>query len=332
MTLKKQALTNLKDTYKSGDLLIPALKRHVMRQAEQPSDRRSDVMHPSEMCKPDWCLRRDFYRITGTKGKETQTNPSFHMENVYTEGHRIHHKYQTWLWEMGVLFGSWQCKSCQHTWFDTAPLYCPECDSPRIRYREIPLVNQEMHVAGHADGAVLDGGLLDLDEPVLIEIKSVGHRTLAFEAPHLYHMYEAGESLDRIWHDISRPFPSHIKQATLYCWLSKKPGSVTLFDAAPFYKKMVFIYECKWNQQVKEFVVTPNFEHINHIIEGAKDVAYAIKKGTEPDRPTWATSEHGTCTKCSYRDSCWGERPPPSSAPSVSVQRVTAGVRRRALR
>ena len=36
------------------------------------------------------------------------------MENVFAEGHAIHAKYQTWLWEMGVLFGDWLCLDCGH--------------------------------------------------------------------------------------------------------------------------------------------------------------------------------------------------------------------------
>ncbi len=327
-TIKPQALERLKTTYKNNQgLLLPAVQRHVMRRATDLTDvdRRTDIMHPSDMSKADWCPRADFYRIT--QGEERgPANPSFMMENVFDEGHRIHRKWQGWLWQMGILTGMFQCKDCEYTWWDTSPEKCviDTCWSKRLRYREVPLYNEELMIAGHADGLVEDGlDWLELEEPVLLEFKSLSIGTLRFEAPLLHHRYMEGLGLDEIWREVKRPFASHIKQGTLYCWL----GGFT---------KIVFIYECKWNQQAKEFVVTANFNHIKDIIESAKDVSDAVRHHMEPYRPHWATGVDGPiCQSCPYRKTCWGinENDHQEVKPvGVPVAKATAVRRRKALR
>lgn len=314
-------LTKFKETYKAEGIILPGIQRHVMRNADR-HDRSDDKLHPSEMCKPAWCGRSDYYRILGTpRDKEKVTSPSFQMSNVFDEGNRIHRKYQTWLWEMGVLWGTFQCKTCGYRWEATAPSQCANCNSERLLYAEIPLVNEPYMIWGHADGAILAPGL-DMEDDVLLEVKSIGHRTLAFEAPHLWNQYEGGEALDTIWRNINHPFPSHLRQATLYCWLAR-----------PMFQKMVFIYECKWNQQVKEFVVTPNYDHIKGLLAVARDVSYAVRTGTDPpDRPDWAAVDHTTCTGCPYRSTCWSTSVTRPAAPTPTVLKANPRTRRRSLK
>ena len=144
-------------------------------------------MHPSDMAKKDWCGRHDYYRIIGTPSEKTsQANPSFRMENVFAEGHAIHGKYQTWLWEMGVLVGDFACKDCGHRWGDISPTKCQFCLSESTApLQGVPAAPQPLLIEGHADAAIhrLDG---------LVEVKSIGMRTLAFEAPRLYQRYLDG--------------------------------------------------------------------------------------------------------------------------------------------
>lgn len=291
-----KSFSDYKKTFKSNDYLLPSLQRYVMRKSIEDSansTRRTDIMHPSEMCKPDWCPRKDFYRIT--LGPRKDAGHSFQTELVFAEGHAIHAKFQNWIRGMGILYGKWQCRSCKEVWVGTSPQSCDSCQSTNISYKEIPLVSEELMIAGHADGAVLDGKeWFDVDEPFLIEIKSVGVGTVRMENPTLFDQYSSGElTLDNLWMNIKRPFTSHIRQATLYCWM----GS---------YKKMVFLYECKWNQQVKEFVVTPNFDHIAWILDSAEDVANGVRTGTAPERPGWASQTHKSCKACPYVKECWG--------------------------
>ena len=328
-TIKPQALKRLKTTYKTNQgLLLPAVQRHVMRRANDgdydDDARRSDIMHPSDMSKSDWCPRADFYRILNGH-PSTAINPSFSMENVFDEGHRIHRKWQGWFWQMGILSGMFECKQCGYIWWDTSPDECSACPSKRLRYREVPLENKELMIAGHSDGMVEDGGdWLELDEPVLIEIKSLSLGTLRFEAPMLYQRYLDGLGLDEVWREVKRPFASHIKQGTMYCFLAEV-------------RKIVFIYECKWNQQAKEFVVVPNFDHIKESLASAKDVADALRHDMVPYRPHWAKSADGpVCASCPHRITCWSidenDHQEDTTPVATPILRAASARRRKALR
>jgi CRISPR/Cas system-associated exonuclease Cas4 (RecB family) len=323
--IRPTALKRLKDTYRDKGIILPALSRHVMQQVEAaPHPHSHDYMHPSAMSRSDWCPRHDYYRISGVPAEKTNArNPSFRMENIFAEGHAIHGKYQTWLWEMGVLFGDWRCHECGHRWGALSPTVCQFCVSPRISYIEVPLRHSQYRVEGHADGAVHDlEGYTGL-----IEIKSIGIGGLAFDAPRLFNLYEQGMPAAEIWFNIKRPFATHLRQGQLYLWMSQ-----------PAYNQIVFIYESKFHQQTKEFLVTYNKKLIEPIIEDAREVSNGLKSGITPNRPPWAESlANKICTSCPYKRTCWNIGAPTngsqaSGTPTLIVQRGNAAKRRRALR
>jgi hypothetical protein len=320
--IRPSALKRLKDTYRTKDIILPALERHVMKSIKENAERSDDWLHPSDMAKADWCGRHDYYRIVGTsKEKTSKANPSFRMENVFAEGHTIHGKYQTWLWEMGVLWGEFQCLECGHRWGALSPEKCQFCLSERLRYREAPLRRNRHMVEGHADAAVhgLNGW------SGLVEIKSIGVRTWAFDAPRLYQRYLNGESAELLWRDIQRPFASHMRQGQLYLWMTW-----------PRYEEICFIYESKFHQQTKEFVVGYNKKFIAPILETALEVAQGVRAGITPDRPHWATDPEGKiCSSCEYRGTCWstnGYAEKKDDSPPVLVKRGSAYRRKRAFR
>lgn len=325
-TLRRSALKRYKDTYKAGaGVILPPLERHVMRSlSEEPDDRASDVLHPSEMSDKEWCSRHDFYRITEAPfDKTSQRNPSFRMTNVLAEGHTIHDKYQTWLWDMGVLFGWWRCLNCENYWEALSPRACPLCSSTMLRYREVPL--RRSVVAGHSDGAVHDLN----DWTGLMEIKSIGLGTIKVLAPRLYNLYESGElTVDTLWWRIQRPFASHLRQGQLYLW-----------QTWPKYEQIVYIYESKFHQQTKEFVITYNPSLIAPLLEQVREVEMAIKTGLPPGRPVWAEEpDSPVCKSCGYRSTCWGLETPDAgnqeadTTPVVIVQRASSYRRRKSLR
>ena len=299
-TVKKSPLRQLLDTSKTETRILGAIQRHIMvRPAE---DRRHDVIHPSDMSKADWCPRRDFFRIVEAPALPVEVN-SFTLENVFAEGNDIHSKWQTWLWEMGLLRGEFGCYQCGSVFSATAPQSCPHCTAGRdcLSYREVPLSSDRYLMAGHADGDIADD---ERDEYCpLLEVKSIGVGTLRFEAPQLLAKYtrkaqdEDGVEksvidFESIWRDIKRPFPTHVKQGMLYLHMSGR-------------REMVFIYECKWNQQVKEFRIRYNEGLIAELLDACLDIKYALETGRPPQRPHWATNENNTCAKCVYRETCW---------------------------
>lgn len=324
--IRDSALQRMKGTFKSSSgLLLPQIERHVMRASANHVDTERDPtwMHPSDMAKADWCGRHDYYRMIGTEpGRSTSANPSFRMTNVFAEGHAIHGKYQTWLWEMGVLVGNWKCRECGHYWFAMSPSECQFCRSERIHYMEYTLQHQSYRVQGHADA-----GVHLTDDKALVEIKSIGIRTLAFEAPRLYNRYLDGEKPEDIWMSINHPFGSHMKQGQLYLWM-----------AWPAYEQIIFIYESKFHQQTKEFVVEYNKRLIEPLLVTAKDVAQGIRAGIEPDRPEWAVDPvTKACSSCPYRNTCWQlggstRAHQDQDAAPTKLKRSSAANRRRALR
>lgn len=282
-------LRNLKATYK-GTVLLGPIQRHVLRRARGGDpERDTSVMHVSEVVKSDWCPRNSFYRLSGTPTTDKPENRSFRMTNVLTEGSTIHDKYQTWMHEMGVLFGNWRCRDCHLEFTADRPSECLGCGSPRLRYREVHLRRDDMRIVGHADAGVT---LEDVD-PFLVEIKSIGLRSLAFEAPLFYERFLEGESVDNLWRDIKRPFPSHLRQGLMYCWMLGL-------------SRIVFIYEWKPTQDVKEFVVTFHPRMVEAILQDVEEVNRCLRTSIEPDRPAWATGPDGpTCASCEYRSRCW---------------------------
>jgi hypothetical protein len=323
--LRPTALARLKETYRTKGTLLPELERHVMKSLKDNPERSHDWLHPSDLCKSDWCGRHDYYRIIGTPPEKVSkgANPSFRMENIFAEGHAIHGKYQGWFQEMGVLYGTWRCKACGERFESLSPSECPTCHSDRLTYKELTVRRQSHMVEGHADAAIHAPWYRGL-----VEIKSIGVRTWAFEAPRLYQRYLNGESAEDLWIDIKRPFPTHMRQGQLYLWM-----------AWPRYEQIIFIYESKFHQQTKEFVVPYNRDLIATQLEGAKDVAQGVRAGITPDRPYWAEDpESKVCASCVYRMRCWElngatDGPTKESDPAtVTIQRGSSYKRRRALR
>jgi CRISPR/Cas system-associated exonuclease Cas4 (RecB family) len=299
-TVKKSALRQLLDTSKTETRLLGAVQRHLM--CRSPDDRATDVIHPSEMCKGDWCPRSTYFRIVDAPAAEAELTP-FTLENVWAEGNDIHSKWQTRFWEMGVLRGEWKCNACGEIWEGTSPQSCPACEAEKscISYREVPMRSDRYLLSGHADGDINDDVVDELCP--LIEIKSIGIGTLRFDAPQLLARYarktkedDGSErtvvDLEALWRDIKRPFPSHVKQGMLYLHMSGR-------------REMVFIYECKWNQQVKEFRVRYQEAVVADLLDAALDVKYAIETGKPPRRPHWAADDNSICAKCVYRETCY---------------------------
>jgi len=329
-TISHRVLREMRDlSVGNRNIILDDLKKHVLRQAVIPDEERDQTMlHPSDMCKSDWCYRADYYRMTGTRVDDTKgVSPSFRLENVWAEGHTIHRKWQTWLWEMGALYGVFECRQCEERWWDRAPKDCYYCGAARefLRYKEVPLTAPHLHIGGHADG----GLWWDDSEPFrLLEVKSININSLRFDAPELYERYLNNDSLDKIWMEINRPFPVHVRQGALYLYMATRG-----VPEVPIPKEMVFLYEWKPNQDVKEFTVVYNARLVERALAGAQLVTDALDIGRPPPRPRWAADEQvATCRSCAYRMTCWKIREHDKQhedAPTPVVKAPVA-VRRRA--
>lgn len=302
--------TNFKNSLLRGGRVLPIVEQVLIKEnAEGQSKRDTDWLHPSEICKLNWCHRSSYYKFLDDD--QTVEPGKFELLNIFAEGNTIHDKWQRWLADAGVLTGSWSCNVCGWSTTGHRPEVCGNCDACHrgwVRYREVPIFSEEYGVIGHSDGCIED-----IKGKALIEIKSIGVGTLRFEVPHLATALSKGEkTLEQTWSSIKYPFPSHILQGQLYMFFT---GIHTI----------VFIYECKWNQQVKEFTIHFDKSKIAAILSKCKEVAQARIDRRPPLRPLWVVdSDDAVCKKCAYKSVCWKETNEGGSElpgdPAVEVQ------------
>lgn len=303
--------------------LLGDLREHLLQQIDAPSDRRQDVLHPSEMAKADWCPRQSWFRLKGEPVSDPQKKHGYQLENIFDEGHYVHEKWQNRLWSMGVLEGMFQCLYCDHKWWATSPHECanPECEADRrvLVYREVPVDGYKRYlIYGHEDGKVARR---------LVEVKTIGQGTLRLDAPELLkaNMVVGPKGnkiydLDGIWRDLKRPLPSHLRQTGIYAQILNEQE-----DEKYHVDEIVFLYEYKANQDVKEFTVKVNPRHAASLLDSARDIKYALDSNTEIPRPGDRTEESKGCKTCEYFTRCWS----PTSSQAPEGRRVDVEPRRR---
>jgi hypothetical protein len=265
------------DAKKSDPRLVGDVERHLL---SKPLEKRStDVLHPSEMVKADWCLRASYFALTGAPIKKDK--PNLRLQSIFDEGHFIHAKWQNWFKEMDILYGAWHCMVCGTEFYATSPKICKSCNANGhfLKYGEVTLVDPDLRIAGHSDGWIKG-----LGNDCLIEIKSIGSGTLRFEAPEL--LAKADGDLGKAWRGIRRPFRTHLLQGQVYLELAKRMG--TPID------EIVFIYELKADQDYREFVVKADYEIVEPIFEKAKQVVDAVNAQT----PIACTVNEVGCKSC----------------------------------
>ena len=247
------------DAKKTTTRLLGDVERHLMRRPL--GDRRTDVLHPSEIIKPDWCLRYSYYLLTGGDAKKEK--PNLRLQNIFDEGHYIHAKWQTRFQEMGVLYGRFECRACLISTTGISPA-CEKCGRTDVmEYKEVTLIDDSLRIAGHTDGWIKG-----LGSDCLIEIKSIGAGTLRFEAPDI--LADANGDIGKAFGNIRRPFRSHLLQGQMYLELSRRMFG----EEAP--KEIVFLYENKADQATKEFTVKADYEIVERIFFKAEKLMKAI--------------------------------------------------------
>lgn len=183
-------LKTYKQSLTSKYRLIPAVERVLIE--EQASSTRDTLhLHPSEICKKDWCHRASWYTINGyAKENESFT---FQRLNIFAEGHAIHAKWQDWLHRAKVL-----------------------------EQAEVPIKDEKHRIIGHADGIINDH-----KGRAILEIKSIGAGTVRMED---YELFESSTNPDDMWKKIRKPFQSHLRQANLYMHCTGINDAVLLYE------------------------------------------------------------------------------------------------------
>lgn len=243
--------------------VIGPLSRHILARPPDTS-RRQDVLHPSELIKKNFCHRAAYYRLLG-HAPAPERHP-LRTQAIFDEGHAVHARWQGWIAEMGILYGLWSTSEGTK-WAVSADVDTTD------RYLEVPLHDRGLRIEGHSDGWVKnkDGS------EFLIEIKSIGPGTIRVEQPELYR----GGDLFDAWKQVRRPFPSHLRQGQLYLALINRMAERGEIESAP--KEIVFIYELKADQSMKEFVVSYSPDISKDALDDAFDIVRAVEKGDPPE-------------------------------------------------
>jgi hypothetical protein len=280
MTYKPSgALKAFVDVAKKNTRVLGSVERHLISKPRDTS-RRTDVLHPSDMVGEDWCHRASYFHLMGKEPLSTR-NVSLRMASVFEEGHGIHAKWQRWFQEMGTLYGKWYCIECEEEFWGGS-----DCHDGPLEYREVPLFYEPLRISGHSDG-----WLVNLGNPLMLEIKSIGMGTLRWEVPGL--LKENGNDMDKTWAAIKAPFEKHINQVQIYMKLAELLG----YPDVP--QEAVLIYENKANQETKEFVVPKSDFGIAHLFDAAAMIVEAVKTGVPPkcNVDGW-----GHCSRCGGYD------------------------------
>lgn len=266
-------------------VILPVVKERLLKDFGPDTDRDPTVIHPSEMCKPDWCLRSTYERIVAGKWPDGEKF-DFVRENIFDEGNDIHTKWQNRLRKSFPLWGNWRCLICKEVarnMLEPERQFGPVCESAFghiWEYDEVSMIDRATTlIGGHSDGAFDD---------YLVEIKSIGLGTLRIEAPSLLGRYQDGRNTDLtgLWRGVERPLQGHLRQGDVYLSLAHILG-------LPF-TKIIYLYEFKANQMTKEFTVTYDEERAAPLIAKALRVKYAV----DGDKPPPDCHTPGGCKDC----------------------------------
>lgn len=270
------------DAKKSPTRVLGAIERHLM--SRSPENRSTTVLHPSEIIKPDFCLRSSWFLMTGVASKAER--PNLKMQSIFDQGHQTHEKWQRWFYEMGVMHGKFLCLVCDQTTFGTSPKNCESCGSARLMYDEVRLIDNSLRIAGHTDGH-----LRGIGEDCLLEIKTIGPGTIRWMGPQL--MSQANGDFMKAWNLIKAPFGAHVLQIQVYLELAYRMG-ITDLDGNPI-DEAVFVYELKADNSFKEFTRKRDFELVRHVFDKAERVIAHLDRGVEPD---CTNNPAGKCKQC----------------------------------
>lgn len=209
-------------------------------------------------------------------------------------------------------------------------------DSGILLLDEVPVLSEEYNIQGHTDG-ILDLG----DEYAILELKSINDNQYSGlrsgEKPEhtlqgLVYVYciESHRKFlrekykNKLLFKLSRSkrakeyeqYYQHLKGGSKHTKEEKIAFQVGLhlrlddlvFTCEKPITKVIFLYENKNTQDLKEFVVdstTPeNQEKIAEILEGCSYVNDCVETGTVPPREATRKSD-SICRFCSYKDECW---------------------------
>ena len=293
------ALKEMFQAMKKEGYVTAPLDRFLFEQANKPNDRAVNVNAPSQAGK---CNRANYYM---RKQYDSDGSIDPRTQRIFDNGTYTHERLQAYLIEMELLLMD-----------------------------EVPLINDTYNIQGHTDG------FLNLnDEVAILEIKSINDNQFGqlkdAKEEHkcqgliylycaedrriwLHETYKTEEEFNASYDDRYKYFEEHyqhmvggrkftreqkIENEVMLNMLSDN----ILFHTDKPITKVVFLYENKNNQELKEFVVERNLT-TEPILLGVLDRYEILNKCCEndevPDREGTSKSCN-MCRWCNYKNECW---------------------------
>lgn len=294
------ALKDIFSNLKKEGYVVPKIDLYLSKLSGSDADRALDVNAPSQAGN---CLRANFYARTAC---QDDGSIAPRTQRVFDNGTHVHLRLQKYMSDMGLLI----------------------CD-------EVPILNDEYKIQGHTDG------FLDLgDEVAILEIKSINDNQFGqlkdakeeHKKQGLVYLYCAEERrkyLHKKYKSREEFFNSEQERrnyfAKYYQYMQdghkfKREEKIQyqvdlnivsddiLYDTEKPITKVIFLYEDKNNQELKEFVVDRNSGESEAIL---KDILNRYSVINECCRTGKAPEREGTskscnvCRWCNYKNTCW---------------------------
>ena len=295
-------LKNLISRMKNEGYVVKPLENYLASLSAIDNDRALNVNSPSSLGR---CLRARYYARTGVEADVNAVEPR--TRRIFDNGTYTHIRLQNYLKKQGMLL-----------------------------LDEVPVVSSPYNIQGHTDG-ILDLGNGEL---AILEIKSINSRGFQelkdAKAEHKIQglIYAFCIENQRKW------LKSHYKNK-LHFKMSKKEREEKYFKHFSYLQdgkhytrdekinyqvglqmtideylftcefpinKVVFLYENKDTQDLKEYVVDSTKEESQVILEKTLDACLFLNKCVNEDivpRREGTSKSCNTCRWCNYKSACW---------------------------
>lgn len=292
---------------KTEGYVVKPLEKFLISNNEE-NDRAINVNSPSQASN---CLRRNYYMRTGVQS-DGSIDPR--TQRIFDNGTHVHLRLQEYLMKCGILVMD-----------------------------EVPCIDTDYNIQGHTDGYLtlsppsISKGVTQYTNIGILEIKSINdnqfnqlkdakpeHKEQAMVYLHCSEkrrQYLRSKYKNKMEFDLSRKeraefFRSryqHLQDGSKYTREEKIEMQIALnlqadkilFNTIRPITKVIFLYENKNTQDLKEFVVEHDTELMERILERYETLNKCIENEEVPEREGTSKS-CTTCRWCQMTIECWG--------------------------
>lgn len=237
--------------------LAGVLQRQRLRLGRAKKPRPQSLTFSPSSITYNLCHRAKIAQMAGLTTLYSEV-PTPKLQLRFDMGHAVHDVFQNYFWSCNMLEGYFRCIKCEKDFWARSPEKCPfrkTHERRHLKFREIPLVEQDYLISGRADGIVwLEVGK-DKEEKHLMDIKSIQNRLPTHPPTSL-----CFEDLDQ-----AGPKEDHVIQLMIYMWISG-------------IHKGHLLYVSLQTLQQKSFYIEYDRDRIAPILSEIQDITIAAEK------------------------------------------------------